>query len=600
MVKFDGRLDADVAPAWENDVSITCKIDNVIGYAPNRSSYAMIATLCPDAVVEVTNSKFYVPDGTYAFIHDYTNDSKNGNYYRSETDLTIKNSEILCYTEGATPVMGRFWYTMGIESSLYVENTKIVANLNGVSAARAHWGAGVEIATDSTSYFNTNNLAEGVSCVLNNGKGKYEMSLSFKRAGFTTDWSFVDVTNGKYVDEAYTSTVDITRSAPITFATFTDETIPEYVNLIDWYGADDDQLGIITFALIGDVPKAPISFADAGYVSEPSSWYKSEFTWVNMVDETEKVPEGFSVVAYKAIEKKVAALSNLKANMSLSIGLVFNLYIPKAADVSEITCSDALEIKEVNIGGVDMIAISFANPVDSFEKIETTVSYTVDGKTLSKDVTVDALEYAKKVAQLYECGSDEAILAYEIVNYKFAVSAYVAGEAGEEISADVIALVDGFNALYDSHGEECTCRSGLYTDAVAENAAETDLEAFEAAGIDSIAYILNSTSTGLFIEADAIVKVAYKDLLGQTVELTLENGGVIYDDDNSAYRVVGISAADVVEEMTIYVNDEVSVTYSLAQYIKSNGDLEVTKALYSYSMAARAYKAITASEKAAQ
>ena len=41
---------------------------------------------------------------------------------------------------------------------------------------------------------------------------------------------------------------------------------------------------------------------------------------------------------------------------------------------------------------------------------------------------------------------------------------------------------------------------------------------------------------------------------------------------------------------------EKTVTYSLAQYINST-DADVAKALYSYSMAARAYKAITESEQ---
>ena len=86
---------------------------------------------------------------------------------------------------------------------------------------------------------------------------------------------------------------------------------------------------------------------------------------------------------------------------------------------------------------------------------------------------------------------------------------------------------------------------------------------------------------------------------GKTVVYDEENGGLVYDDDNAAFRVVGITAADVVAEMTIDVDEEVSVTYSLAQYIKST-DEDVAKALYSYSLAARAYKAITASEKAAQ
>ncbi len=600
MVKFNGGLAANAErPAWDNDVSITCKIDNVIGYAPNRSSYAVISTLCPDAVVEVTNSKFYIPDATYAFVHDYA-DTTSATYY-SETDLTIRNSEILCYTEAETPAMGKLWYTMGADSSLYVENSKIIAKLNGVRSAQAYWGAGVEIATDTTGYFKADNIDDGVKYVLNNGKGTAEMSLSFTRSAFTTNWSYADETNGKYIDSAYTDTVDISRSAIVTFATFTDETMPDYVAYADWYKADGSQSGEYTLTIVGDIPKAPISFADAGYVTESTSWYKSEFVWVNNIDGNPNMPDGFSggAVAYKAVETKTAALTGLQANMSLSVGLVFNLYIPKADTVAEIACEDAISITEVTVRGVEMICISFANALDDFEELPVTITYTVNGDAMQAGVTIDALTYLTAVANGFDCGSEEAQLAYEIVAYKFAVAVYLTDEAGEEISEDVITLVDTFNAIYGEHAEGCECMAGLYNDDVAANAPDIDLDAYDAAEIYSISYILNSTSTGMFIDAATVTKVTYKNLLGEVVEHTEENGGLVYDDDNMAYRVVGITAADVVSEMTIYVDEDTSVTYSLAQYIKDNDGVDVTKALYSYSMAARAYKAITASEKAA-
>ena len=598
MVKFNGALAPDAElPEYANDVPLYCEIDNVVVYAPNRSSYSVIATLCPDAVVEVTNSKFYVQDATYAFVHDYA-DTSSYKYY-SETDLTMKNCEVLCYGESMDS-MGAFWYTMGNESSLYVENSKILARLKGVSAARSTWGPGVEIATDSTSYFNSTNFAEGVKHVLNNGKGTAQLALSFKRADFTTDWSYVDYANGKYIDSVYTQYQTIEKSAPITFSTFTDETVPSYVSWADWYKADGTQSGEFTLTIVGDIPKAPISFADAGYVADSgSSWYDVSFTWVNNVDETPNMPEGFSggQVAYKAVASKVANLSNMQANMSLSWGLVFNLYLLKEEGVTDVAvaCDEAIGITESDA----YYCISFVNAIDSFDKLTATISYKVDGVDFSDDVTVDAVKYAELVAKKYDCGSEEAVLAYEIIAYKYAVAKYT-----ETVTEEVTKIVDGFKAAYSAHAEGCTCTAGLYTDDVAANAPELDESAMSEMEIDSLSFVLDSTSIGLWIEnyeEDWIVEVSYKNVLGETVVHNATNGGLEFfaEDVYEGYRVHGIAAADIASEITITADDGKTVTYSLAQYIK-RADADVAKALYSYSMAARAYKAITADEQAAQ
>ena len=204
----------------------------------------------------------------------------------------------------------------------------------------------------------------------------------------------------------------------------------------------------------------------------------------------------------------------------------------------------------------------------------------------SDTVTVDAIKYAELVAKKFSCGSDEAVLAYEIISYKYAVYEYVNEGAVEET---VTALVDSFKEAYASHANGCTCTGGLYSDDVAINAPELDESEFENLDIYYISYILDSTDTGIFIEAEEVTMVTYKNLLGELVVHSEENGNLFYDDELCGYKITGITAADITSEFSIYVDDEF-VTYTLAQYIANNSDVEVAKALYSYAMAAKAYK----------
>ena len=611
MVKFDGLLTSDTAPAWENNTSITCKIDNVTGYIPNRSSYAAISTLCPDVVVEVTDSRFYVSDATYAFVHDYANDSAKGNYYRSETDLTIKNSEILCYSEGEKAAFGKFWHTMGTESSLYVENSKIIANLNGVGASKSSWGPGCEIATNKTSYFSAEKVASGVKYLINKGETDAAISLSFTRPAFTTDWSYADATNGKYIDSAYTDTVDITRSAAVTFVTFTEDKLPDYVGKVEWQDQNGGTVGG-GYEFVGVKATAPVTLESLGLTDTVYDWYSKVYSWAG-ADGTLVVKAGENVFA--PVMSTVTHIDGKQANMSLTTGMIFNLYIPlpdASIKAGSVYSPDSLgAIETVKVSGADMLKLSFASELDDFAPTAVSICFTTaEGEDLSYEVKVDALRYVTLLANSYECGTEEAQLAYEIVAYKKAVATYLATATGTTLDAYLseteLSAISAFEAVFTAHAEGCACTAGLYSDdEVGTETMPTD--AYTAVGISGFAYLLNSDNNGLRInvgEGTVIKYASYDDLLGVAVmhDEALGNMKLIETETERYYVISGIGASDTTATVTItveYGGETTTVTYSLAQYINST-NADVAKALYSYAKAAAAYKAITADEQAAQ
>ena len=563
MVKFCGSLSENKAPAWENNVTINCKIDNVVVYSPNRSSYATIVSLCPDVVVEVTNSSFYVTDATYAVFNDYKNDPEKGVYYRSEMDVTMKNCEVLCYTEGDSAKLAAFWHTMGAESSLCVENSTIIASLGGLKASSCKWGAGVEIATDDLKYFALNNVFTGVLYKTNIGDNAHKIALTFKRPDYTTDWSYVDEENSKLDDSCYNNPyVEITREYRISFVTYTEDSVPSYFKKVTWKAADGTELGT-TDEILGAIPSSKFPAPSAAN----SNWYVVEYVWTNANGET-VVVDGTNV--FSPVAKYTAKIDGKKANMSLTTGMVFNLYLPLPdanVKVGSVQCGAAIESSEALVGSTQMLKLSFVSALDSFSCETVTINFTTaDGVELSYNVKIDAMVYATLVAQNYECGSESAVLAYQIVAYKQAVAAYLGTEL-DDASNKAIADFKAIYAVADKHSAEtCVCTADLYEDT---DAAVLD---YEGTGITGFAYLLNPTSNGLRInvgEGVVINSVSYVDLLKNTQVVPAENLKIF---EEGYYVVSGIGAYDAKTVFTITIeagDEDITVTYSLAQYIKS-------------------------------
>lgn len=283
--------------------------------------------------------------------------------------------------------------------------------------------------------------------------------------------------------------------------------------------------------------------------------------------------------------------AGIKVNMTLFADMRFNLYLPKIDGITIKSVEGvSLEGATYWINGIEMLRVWAKVDVADFETKEAKIIYTLDGKDCELKIALDVLAYAKGVANIYECGSKEARLIYEIINYKESVATYLDPEFADESGR-----LAAFKSLYASH-KDCSCADT--TPNISAEEINVDYSALKEKGITGISYQLSLNETGMVIytSGDATVSsVSYENALGEIVTHTVDDGSLVKY--SGYYFVKNISAANIRRVMTITV-DDASGTYSLGRYIHNNPDVSAAKSLYTYSIAAENYKNIIIPYKA--
>ena len=599
MIRFNGGYTLMAStPITSNDVSIECKISNVVAYSPHRSSYATIVSLTPDVIVNVEDSTFYVSDPTYSLLHDYGDTTTMR--YEAEMDISMSGCKVLCMTEAeppASPALAKFYYTMGDDSSLHIEDTKIIANLYRFK--NVTFGPGVEIATNGTGYFTGVKYDQGVTGLINNKLTDIEISISYTRPDLTTDYKYFDEAGWKLVDTCYNkdNNVEITRSYKITFATYSEDNVPESIGSIKWNDESGNEVAT-SYQFVGSAITAPKTTADAGSPDVLTNWYEKTYAWADGSGNAPSVVKSGSNV-FAPVSTVAVKIGGMKANLSLTTGMIFNLYLPMpdapiVADSVKSSAAIGSSAESVQVGDVTMLKLSFVSELSDFEgKIISVDFSTESGENFAYDVKIDALAYATAVAKTYKtCGGVEAKLAHEIVAYKKAVAAFVE----EELSSAESEAIAKFEAVFAEHGESCSCRTGYYDQA--EIDAAGSIADYSEIGIKSFAFLLKPETNGLRIdvkEGVTVKSVTYTSLNGSELTHSAEDDSLVLIDNGDGeryYVVCGINAGDSTAEMTVTVTngtEDTDATYSLAQYIKST-NADIAKALYSYAKAVEAFK----------
>jgi len=288
--------------------------------------------------------------------------------------------------------------------------------------------------------------------------------------------------------------------------------------------------------------------------------------------------------------------SDMKVNATLKDGMIYNIYVPADKGV-KVTGTDVGTVASelVEIEGKQYYKVSVELKAGDFNKISLKVNFSAESlvggadKSGTQTLVADVVKYATDVASQYECGSEEANLALEMMNYKEAVAkAFLAEGAEYTRTADT----EAFYEIYANHTE---CKCGITMEVSESEVA--DLAGLVDAGISGAGFDMDSVGTIKMVlyseNAELDVKVSYNTGLG-TVEIK-----AAYSADSNGYVTEGIPAAYIDNILTITVG-EAEGTYCLAAYIAAEGTTEVAKnvatALYEYAMAAEAYKHVTKTE----
>jgi len=237
-----------------------------------------------------------------------------------------------------------------------------------------------------------------------------------------------------------------------------------------------------------------------------------------------------------------------EANVDLFGDMTFNLYVPVAEGaLTKVTGADSSIFTE------GKYKISWTPDIESFATQDVVLYY---GDAVSSTITLDVVKYAEAVMSatkedgttlLYPCGSEAAVLVYEMMQYKVAVAAY----AGESVSDSYREFIK----LYDSH-ENCTCNSTATAPYADQN--QTCLS-----GV-GIAYQVDTDMIGIVITGvadDTAVSVSYSYMYES--EPKTESFAA---EDKGDYYLVNIPAAFLYKTLTFNIGGT-EFDYSLSQYI---------------------------------
>ena len=576
------------------DLSNDSKIKiNVIGgsyFVVYRGSYAFITLQGPDAEILVDGIQLYGSYSSTSLIHEYTGRSTHG------TKAIIRNVEYygvyLLYRVG----VGEYY----IENSTVYASSKIVHTSSGGSIVL---GAGNKFASkNAAAFFALDNVscAEGVVILnpqsTNPTLGK--IKKDFVHAATSITWDSLDLTLKN--DASITDKIDtLEEAAQIESAKFKESVIKnktttsisyncyavtvskdnilDGTSVVEWQDNNGTAVAY-SYHFAGDsapVPEKCVSMTtNANWISETLAW-----------SPIESLSSG-KTVAKPAVTLE-ARINGILQNATLFTNMTYNLYLPISDRVTDVSVSGAALGGIVEINESNYYIVSVSPAVYNFEKISATVSYSVDGVAYEYDIYFDIVKYASAVAESYVCGSEEAILVYEILAFKGAVAKY----------ADPSFAPNGdYSAFLEKHSH-CNCGKTA-TDAKSYE-LNVNYDSLIDKGVSGTAYKLDAAKFDFVILVSNNVKidsVSYTDSLGNLIVHTEENGKL--EKKDGYYSVNDISAAYIDNIMTITAGGS-SGTYSLAKYIqncKNESAKAVATALLSYSRAAEDYKNVTTTE----
>lgn len=345
-----------------------------------------------------------------------------------------------------------------------------------------------------------------------------------------------------------------------------------------------------------------------------NNWYDEVYSvWLNGKT---PVNDGYELTADITLTPAgghiIEDITAIRYNMTLTSSFTANLYVPEILGVGMeflgfysglVMNEDGVVVDEYgnlkSLDGATLITLGDAEPTLLGGRNYTTYSFAFDTDAIDenktvyvvlkvtvnkvesiiyKEVNISLLGYAEAIIKAYKCGSDESILAYNLINYANEAYKFNKGDAAD---AAVIEKAVAFLEV-DVHAKfaNCTCDTKYTAEETPVNTAD---DAFRAYASD-ISYEVSKEYPGfvLTLAEGSTVTGGKVTVSGNEFNMTLSADGKHLYADIPLY---------LVSDTMTFTIEGVSCDFNLAAYATSDkGNIPVINALYSLSVIAKDYK----------
>ena len=359
-----------------------------------------------------------------------------------------------------------------------------------------------------------------------------------------------------------------------------------------------------TIVPVGGVAVGP----EITYQTEGDNYRTGKYLWVNAEGKADlAITDANTEYVFYSTEK-VDGVGDYSAkitgaHLSLIYYAQFHVvfYLPVCEDMTSVpkvsgaNSSPSDVSKVVYINGVAYWAYTYwSGTVDVFKDIKSTVTYTIDGETYTKDVAFSGIQYAELVLSNANYTNEYESVANMVRYVREALE--VKGDAS--FAAKIEELIGTANADGSTTG-------GLYSLPAYvteyEN-VESNVEAL-APYISSLQYGLSGSTVNFIMN---LTEKAKTDNIRITIKCNGVNPGIWTNNDANgnpqkwdSWSAHNVKVYDIIHPMTITVSvpateteeaKTITATFSIGAYLAQNPDVEAVKALYAFGVSAAKYK----------
>ena len=544
----------------------TINVDNSKIYMTATSAYFIYSYHKGNFNLNMNNSLIHFPAGNHGYIFRWVNASSSESHV---TKVRFTNCDFIMNSAG---------YSVGMTIKTGVNHDALFDNCRTYNLGTAT----VPGINGTLGYYSTVKNSE--SSVPKAGEGYTQVDVNVSvRYTVPSNITSSKVTEGLVESSAVPTN---TTSFTLTFNKLDTKAID--VNYIDTDGEtvlETKQLTPGVDTLDADTYRY-VKELDDDYINLLYQWADKNGNAVasgviGLTDKGVAWPEGdcINLYAKESIDDVVKYVGGIKVaqfNIGYMSGLRYNLYLPANAPISDVSVEGfELGAATVKIGGFDYyVYSSVVGTIAAGEGAPIKVTFTYNETEYVQNWNLDVLDYATIVDMQ---GFEDA----DTANTEKLAIGNLLKFVKEALEFNSETTVDKFDEMIEYLG--VSLDYGTY-----EQGAGGDLT--QLGNVTGVSYVIyNGVASYRFYVTSADAALTFATANGENIAFTRGEG--TDEEGNPEYYVTldAMRVYDIIAPITVTAGDT-NVQFSMLDYIAGNSEVELTKALYDFGVAAQNYK----------